>query len=434
MRANLVQGTGLDMACVSKTVQYLIEHGIVEVERRLPSAMGRKSELLRIAPQVGYFVAVDLEGSPIRFGLADFAGELRFRVEEPVTPGKRLDLRTIVRGVKKVLAAVSDDEASRVLGIGVSCPGLLDRNERVTALNIGWKGYPLGKRLSAAAKLPVFVGSRKLTKLLAECWFGAARGASNCIHVTVSNGIGIGALVNGMPLMGKDGYAGEVGHMVIDPSASDRCSCGKTGCLEAVASSPQIVRQYLERTNQPREGSSSIRVGEVFERARSGDRVALDVIERAAQYLALGAGHLINAFNPELIVFSGDIAQAPDLFLPRIEAQLTRYALPQLLPGCRVVMSSLGADIGLVGAIALAFHGNLFSPNIPGLARPRSPSDTDSRTDTEAGREPQSQARRFFPGDGGVLFIAAPATGGGSSTSGAGRRRTEGSATSPGCC
>lgn len=156
--------------------------------------------------------------------------------------------------------------------------------------------------------------------------------------------------------MGRDGAAGELGHIIIDPDAPDRCNCGRTGCLEAIASSPNIVRQYLEKTGRRPGRLFGEQVIEVFERARQEEAAAVAVVDRAARYLGLGLANLANLLNPELIVLGGDVIHAEVLFLPRIRKELARNVLPLIQRSLEVKMSSLGMDIGLVGAASLAFH------------------------------------------------------------------------------
>jgi predicted NBD/HSP70 family sugar kinase len=155
--------------------------------------------------------------------------------------------------------------------------------------------------------------------------------------------------------------AGEIGHLTIDPDAEDQCGCGKKGCLEAIASSPNIVRQYCERTGHRRQ-MRALRVTDVFERARSKDAAALTVVERAGRAIGIALSHAVNLLNPEIVILGGDLAAGEDLLLPAIQAQLARHVLPELMEGLRITTSGLGLDMRLRGAGALAFRKTLADP------------------------------------------------------------------------
>jgi len=361
-RAEIVRATRLNVASVSQAIRHLLHHGVVQRSGQLRSAVGRKRDELKLNSEAGYFVAVDLEGTRVRFGLTNFLGDVRYRWEVPVAFGRRFDIRIFAKGIEATLANLGARERCRVLAMGVSYSGIMDREGRVTAVNLGWADFPLAEKIRSLVDLPVFYGTESLTKLLAERWLGAARGSNHCVFVTVANGIGCASMNEGHALLGRDGAAGELGHIIIDPSAPDRCNCGRTGCLEAIASSPNIVRQYFEKTGQGRKRVFGEQVIEVFARAREGDAAAVEVIDRAGRYLGLALANLANLLNPELIVLGGDLVHAEDLFLPRIRKELARNVLPKMQASLEVKMSSLGLDIGLVGAASLAFHSALREP------------------------------------------------------------------------
>jgi len=362
-RGELARATGLDAASVEKALRQLLRCGLVRRLAPSRSTSGRRRDELALEAEAGYFVAVDLEGTRVRFGLTNLVADVRYRWEEPVAFGSRFDMRTFARGVEKVLKNLTPAEQSRVIAMGVSYSGVIDRERRITAVNLGWKDFPLEQEIACVVDLPLFLGSESFVKLMAEHWQGAARSSSNCVFVQVGNGVGFAGLVNGHPMRGRDGNAGEIGHITVDPAAPDRCKCGKTGCLEAIASSPNIVRQYRESAGR---SLPKVLLGEevmeVFQRARNQDAAAVAVIDRAARYLGLALAHAANLLNPEVIVLGGDLIHAQDLFLPRIRAELARHVLPEIHASLEVRFSALGFDSGLIGAACLAFHEALREP------------------------------------------------------------------------
>ena len=361
-RADILESTRLNPASVSHALQLLMERGLVLRVGQIESNGGRRRELLKLNADAGYFVAVDLEGTSIRFALTNFVGDIRCRWEADIDFGETLDIQRIIGGIDRVLRNLSSHERSQALAVGISHPGISEHG-RVTAFNLGWSGFPLIDELKKRVSLPIFVEKYHRTCILAERSVGAAQGKKNCIYVILGIGVGIGGLVQGRLLEGHHGMAGEVGHITIDPQAKDRCNCGRFGCLEAIASSPNIVRQYLERNKRTRQ-ARAMRVTEVFEAARQGDRTAVEVLDRAAKCLGLAIAHTVNLLNPELIIFGGDVDEAQDVLLGKVKDEILRHTLPKLTEGLEITVSALGLDIGLKGAASLAFHNSLAEPRL----------------------------------------------------------------------
>jgi predicted NBD/HSP70 family sugar kinase len=358
-RQDLLLATGLNPASVSHAVRHLLERGVVVKTGEVESKGGRARDVLDLNTEAGYFIAVDLEGTSIRFALTNLVGDIRFRFGQELDPGQGINVETVSRGVELILDQLSGLQRARLLACGVSHPGMSDQQGRITAVNLRWDSLPLEGELRRKLKIPVYVENAHRTCILAERWLGAAKDKDNSIYLIVGNGIGIGAFVDGKILEGYLGIAGEFGHMTIDPNAQDLCFCGRRGCLEAIASCASIVRQYFAETANTSAPLPASRVTDVFDRARQGDRTAQSILDRAGKYLGLGLAHLVLLLNPEVIVIGGDILSGADLMLDRIRREMELNTLPAFLPGLELKPSSLGLDIGLKGATALAFRESL---------------------------------------------------------------------------
>ncbi len=354
-RGEIIHSTGLNPACVSLTIQHLLKSGTIQRVGELRSTGGRKREVLKLNSEAGYFVVVDLEGTRVRVGLTNFMGDIRFRWEEDIVLRQQYDVRRVLQGVEMIRRGLVRPERQRVIAAGVSYTGLMDEEGRVTAVNLGWKDYPLRQRIEESLGLPIFYGNDGYCKILAERWVGVAENCPNCVYVLAGVGIGIGCFVDGHLLEGHDGMAGEIGHLTMDHSATDLCNCGKTGCLEAIASSPNIVRQYLERSGRSGEDPQAHPVTEVFALAREGDSDALAVLKRVGCALGVALSHAVNILNPNLIVLGGDLIHGHDLLLGIIREELARHCAPKLVDHLVLKVSSLGHDSGLKGAASLAF-------------------------------------------------------------------------------
>lgn len=349
-RAEILKLTGLNPASASHAFQQLVKAGVVLKIGELHSKAGRRRELLRLNPEAGYLVAVDLEASPIRFALTNLVGDIRFRWEEEVDWRKNLDVSRIVNGVQVVCRSLHPDQFRRVLAVGISRPGVRDAQGNVTAVNLGWHRFSLEQQLRETLELPFFIENTARSFVLAEHQHGRAQHSEHCIYVEIGKGVGAGVVLDGSFFERKV----EFGHLTVDLNASDPCRCGKIGCIEAITSGPNLVRQYLEQVGAVDTGSVS--VAEVLERARRADPVALSVVDRVASTLALGISHLIILFDPELIILGGYVPAAEDLFMPRIRKQLQRHIKDWMFRDCELTVSGLGADIGLKGAASRAFY------------------------------------------------------------------------------
>ena len=399
-RPEIIQATRLNPASVSHAIQRLLQSGTILKVGELQSDSGRRRDVLKLNGDAAYFLVIDLEGTRIRFACTNLVGDVRYRWEEDIELGRSLEVARIVHGAEMVLQRLNSWQRSRMIAMGISCPGFVDSAGRVTAINLGWQGVSLLERLQKAFELPIFLEQAHRTAILAERWLGLAQNCDNCVYVLAGHGIGASIFADGRLLCGRDQMAGELGHIIVEPDAQDRCNCGKRGCLEAIASSPNILRQYLEKIGRRANHLVGSRVVEVFDRARQKDSAAVQVLDRAGKALGIGLAFLTNLLNPELIILGGDIVTGEDLLLPRIRKELCRGVLPHFSEGLQLVCSSLGADIGLTGAASLAFRSSLLDAKL--LKKLSSPApemfDREHQGISRASRHANARDRKALKG------------------------------------
>ena len=394
-RGDIIEATGLNPASVSQALRLLLNRGTVLKVGEKQSNGGRPSHVLSLNPEAGYFAAVDLEGRRIRFALSNFIGDVRCRWEEDFEQGRPLPVDKLTSGVSRVLEDLNDVQRSRLIALGVSYPGLLDQEGRLTAFNLGWHKFPFLTELRGALDMPVFAEHDKHSCVLAERWLGSAQNYRHGLFVIVERGIGIGVFLDGKPVDGWRGMMGEVGHCTVEPDAPDLCVCGRRGCVEAIASSGNIVRQYRERTGETDE---RLRVTDVFERARRGDPAAKAVLERAGKALGQALAYAIQFLDPEIVIFGGDIIPGEDVLLPIVKEEIARCTLPEVLSGVKMTVSSLGHDIRLRGAVSMAFRTSLRNPTLlEKMCAPVLPGDTST-----------SPRPAYLPGASPTPLVAQP--------------------------
>ena len=355
-RFEIIDTTGLNAASVSRALRYLLGSGVLHKAGDCDVGTGRRRGVFTLNAEAGYFVALDLEGDRLRFGLTNFLGDVRCRWEECLEFRQPLLPEKVVEGIAKVTRDLDEFQLGRVLAVGVSYPGLLDAEGRLSAVNLGWTKVPLLAVLKEAFPWPVFMERDKETCIHAESWLGAAHNSSNALFLIAEGGIGMGILADRNHLMGARGFSGEIGHCKFVPGAEDLCNCGQKGCLEAIASGVNIVRQYAERTGAE---SDKFRFVDVLERARRGDSTALSIFERAGRAIGSALSTAISLLDPELVILGGDLIMAEDVMLPIIWDQIRLQTRPRSLEVVKIVVSGLGLDIRLRGAASLAFRNML---------------------------------------------------------------------------
>jgi predicted NBD/HSP70 family sugar kinase len=358
-RIDIIEATRLNAASVTHALHYLLTTGVLHKAGDRDVGTGRRRELFALNAQAGYFVALDLEGDRLRFALTNLVGDVRCRWEQCLQFREPLQPEKIVEGIGKVTRDLDHSEFERVLAVGVSYPGLLDSEGRLSAVNLGWTKVPLSAVLKEAFPWPVFMERDKETCMHAESWLGAAQKCSNALFLISEGGIGMGILADRHHLLGARGFSGEIGHCKFLPGAEDLCNCGHRGCLEAIASGVNIVRQYANRTNLE---SDSLSFVDVLERARHGDSIALSVFERAGRAIGSALSTAINLLDPEIVILGGDLITAEDVMLSIIWDQVRQLTRPRSLEVVKIVVSGLGLDIRLKGAASLAFRNMLEQP------------------------------------------------------------------------
>jgi glucokinase-like ROK family protein len=372
-RAELAAQTGLNRSTVSIIVNYLIEGGFVQETDLQTSRVGRPGMLLVLNPKGGCAVGVEIGVDFVSVILTDFIAQVLWR-ERVTLPAGASQITIIEQATDLTQKALERgaEQGLRPLGIGLGVPGLVDihQGKLVFAPNLRWENVPLRLMFSQIFSLPVFVENEANAAALGEFYFGAARGVANFIYLSAGIGLGGGILIDGKLFRGSHGYAGEVGHMTVDPKG-ELCGCGKRGCWETQVG-PRAVLRRVRRTIS--EGAptlltelvqndfESISFEHVVQAAQAQDPVALRALKEVGKYLGIGVVNLVNIFNPELIVLGGALNLASPVLLPEIEGTICENALRPACEGLRIAASAHGVDACVMGAIALVIDDILREP------------------------------------------------------------------------
>lgn len=297
-------------------------------------------------------VALDIGGTKIAGALVDSAGELIVRAQRPTPPrGDKDQVMAAVAGVLDELAAAPAMADARAVGIGSAGP-VDAKAGTVSPVNIpGWREYPLVEGVrELTGGLPVTLVGDGVAMAAAEHWQGAARGRTGALCMVVSTGVGGGLILGGELHPGPSGNAGHIGHISVDLDG-DSCPCGGRGCVERIASGPNIARRALERGWRPgADGDAS--AAAVASAARRGDPVATASFERAARALAAGIAATATLVEVEIAVVGGGVARAGEVLFAPLRRALGEFATLSFVKGLEIAPAQMGMDAGLIGAAA----------------------------------------------------------------------------------
>ncbi|MCP3818708.1 ROK family protein [Streptomyces sp. A3M-1-3] len=298
--------------------------------------------------------ALDIGGTKIAGALVDGGGRILVRAQCP-TPAQE-DGATVMRAVDAVLAELAESPLwARTQALGIGSAGPVDAVAgTVSPVNVpGWRGFPLVERVRrTVGGMPVTLVGDGVAMTAAEHWQGAARGFDNALCLVVSTGVGGGLVLGGRLHPGPTGNAGHIGHISVDLDG-DLCPCGSRGCVERIASGPNIARRAVENGWRPGP-DGDLTAAAVAAAARAGDPVAGASFDRAAQALAAGIAATATLVEIDIAVIGGGVAGSGEVLFAPLRRALQNYATLSFVRGLRVVPALTGTDAGLVGAAAAA--------------------------------------------------------------------------------
>jgi glucokinase len=302
-------------------------------------------------------IGVDISGATMRAALLSAEGQIVERRDAA------LERDNVAAQVARVSTELRDLSAAGVAAIGVGIPGLVNPETGKVIISTDLPSIVRGalqEELERATGLPVLLENDANAAAFGEYTAGAGRGSRNMFYITIGAGIGGALILDGRLWKGASGFAGEIGHITIDPEGVE-CACGNNGCLETVASAPNIVRRTHDRLY--RDGTSSLSrlamnksftAADIAHEARAGDDFALMMIERTGRHIGTAVASVINLLNIERIVLGGGVMEAGELILNPIIREAGRRSFQPCFEATQIVAASLGGDAVPIGAAVLA--------------------------------------------------------------------------------
>ncbi|MBT2696549.1 ROK family glucokinase [Bacillus sp. ISL-40] len=322
-----------------------------------------------------WLVGVDVGGTTIKLAFISLHGDIKYSWE--IATDKRVKGRyipaLIASSIDQKLNELNQTK-NRLIGIGIGAPGPVNVEDGSieVAVNLGWENFPLQNILEIEASLPVVVDNDANIAAIGEMWKGAGKGAKNLICVTLGTGVGGGIIVNGEIVHGVNGAGGEIGHITSVPKGGSACNCGKSGCLETVASATGIVRlaqkelSFTDCTSKLRdfyEEKQTLTAKKVFDTANEGDEIAKQIIQQVVYHLGLALANLANSLNPEKIVLGGGVSKAGGTLLGPLKEEFISFAFPRVAQGVEIVTATLGNNAGVIGGAWLVKEKLLINLN-----------------------------------------------------------------------
>jgi predicted NBD/HSP70 family sugar kinase len=367
-RADLMRQSGLQRSTVSVIAEQLIADRWLKEGAVGQLPRGRRPTFLHLNEDRAGIFGINVRPSTTQMALANLAG--RFLSQEslptPATTGEFVDQIT-----RRISAQMKERPHMAYEGIGVSLPGRVELSSQkfVFAPNLVWHDEELKERLEQATGLTVDLENEANACALSEFWFGRhTDGARNLLAVAVSEGIGVGMILNGQLVRGSSGLAGEFGHVTLAENGP-KCGCGKRGCWEVFASNSAAVRYYHESSSSARNdrNHSAKRNGDttfedVLEFAEHGDLKALEALDTMANHLGQGIAMLVTGLAPEAIVLVGEVTRAWDRVGPIITDVVRRRSSTHART--RITASGPAPQPRLRGIIALVLQKHFGAPAV----------------------------------------------------------------------
>jgi glucokinase len=300
-----------------------------------------------------FAIGVDIGGTKVAVGAVDDTGKVIAETSIPtdtrITPNTMTE--RIIQTIHEIISGKRLD-IRHCQGIGIGAPGPLDPRggKIVCPPNLpNWRDFPIVRQFEQEFDLPIRLENDASAAAVAEKWAGAAQDSNNFIYITISTGIGAGLYLDGKLYTGASGNAGDIGHMVIDPSQGT-CTCGQKGCFEYVASGSAIARIGSAKLGR------AVSTREVFDLYAQGDERAVHLLEQVFEYIGMGCVSLINAYDPEKIVIGGGVSQTGKPLFEAVQEYVGKYALNPSGRLTSIVPTGLSTSTGLIGAAALVYE------------------------------------------------------------------------------
>lgn len=342
-RADIAQVSGLHKATVSSLVNELLEEELIYESGPGESSGGRRPVILHFNKVAGFAIGIDIGVNYVLSVLTDLKGNILIEKNQPLEQTVYSEVMSIVKNM--IRSIINEMPGSRygIVGIGVGVPGIVNKEGSVLlAPNLGWKNVQLKSDLENEFHVPVMIENEANAGAVGEQQLGAGQDYQNIIYISAGIGIGVGIILNKVLYQGRNGFSGEMGHMIIDLNGK-LCNCGSRGCWEAYASENALLEMAGKNTDS---------LEELIKLAENGDETAKHLFEEIGHYLGFGINNIINTFNPDQVIIGNRLAMAKEWMEQPIRTIIENHTLSHHQKELQLDFSKLGKYSTVLGVSA----------------------------------------------------------------------------------
>lgn len=375
-RSYLVEVSGLNKSTVGSLLAQLQSWQFVKEGGKSEPRPGRPGTLIDINPDAGCLIGVEVGVDFVLVVACDLKAQTIWRQKVETDSQIPLSQTQILEQAERLVHEAIEATAPQryLFGIGVSIPALIDHNSGTVlfAPNLKWNNVPLRDKWQKRFNVPVVVENDANAAALGEQMLGVARQVDNFIYLNTGVGLGTGLVIGGKLYSGAGGFAGEAGHMTLEPNGP-ACNCGNFGCWETLVGPMAIVRRVRRAAAQGQTPQllalgevngnvNAIRLEHILHAAAQGEVAVLEALSEVGRYLGMGLANLINTLNPELIVLGGALSLAAPYLLPRAQAEIETRTLAAVRQNVQITWSAFKFDACAIGAVTLILRDILSNP------------------------------------------------------------------------
>lgn len=372
-KTQLARLSGLNNKTITNIIDYLIKKGIITSVGLLKTDEGRKKEHFKLNGEYCYSIGIDLGASHISAILINLEGKILLKKTFNFRFGLKKDI--ILEKIFALTQSLMDEAKNRlekIMGIGFTAPGFfnIERGVWEEAVNIkDWKHVPIKKLLEERFEKKVYLEECSRSMALAELWYGEGKDTKDFILLDLGQGIGCGIVINGVLLEGKGLKAGEIGHLIIDEK-DPICTCGKRGCLEAIASGRAVVCSVQEEVRKGRKTkildlangkAEEITLQDIIEATTLNDEFAIEKLKQAGMQIGKVVSYLVNILNPPLIILGGQLSISGHHFTDSLIESAEKCSMTEIFKEANIRISELGPFGAALGAATIVIQDTLFT-------------------------------------------------------------------------
>ncbi|MEX3622132.1 ROK family protein [Viridibacillus arvi] len=373
-KTELSKITKLTVPSITSILSELESYDLINTLGQTPIKRGRFPVMYQLNFNAFYIIGITIHSESIKIVIINLNGQVKNSLTKPF--GNNIDSDHVLEEVRLLVEDIikkSKIKKNKIIGVGVGMHGIVDPFNGIAIYppHLGWRDVPISEILEKKLNLPVLVDSDCNVLALAERWFGKGVDQNSFIVMNVDYGIGTGIMISGNLFHGADYGGGQIGHITVIGDGL-KCSCGNYGCLETVASESAILNGVRKKINQGFDSilleltnnhPDSITLEHIFRAATIGDDLSKQALKEAGHYLGIGISTLVNLFNPQQIILTGEVSIGNEFIIQPLEDAVNQKSLYTNTRNLEITTSNLGSFSGAIGASTLwidaLFNGKL---------------------------------------------------------------------------